>query len=235
MSKKQDITIKKNMTKDEWKDFILNNCINANGKWNGARLCEKWLSDRGVYEDIMGLYTDASCLHEVVYRILNNIDERPVCRACGNVINYSKQHGFPRFCSKKCVNSDPEVLEKNRKAVSKALTEKYSDPVQKEITNKKRAKTLTGDENGCSSPFGLKEVQKKIKETTMERYGVDNVFRLSEFHRTKEQMWEYASNIWKSRGIDITYDDEFAYVHNACPIHGTVKIPTKLLHINNLK
>lgn len=205
------------------------NCVKfETGKMIGARCSEAGLRKYGIYNALCELYQEASCIHEMLYCLRNGIMKRPVCKACGKSVGYSKQFGFATFCSRSCSNNDPEVLAKNKAGVSKALKQAYAERGNE--INRKRAKSLTGDENGTCTPFGVKKWQDKAKATILERYGVDNVFRLKEFHETKEQYWERCRKLWLSRGIDITYEDGYATVHNACPKHPEIKIPTQLLH-----
>lgn len=205
------------------------NCrTNDGSKWAGTKFKKEYLEKLGIYDELMNLYPDSSCLHETLYRLENNIDVRPVCKICGKPVNYRKLLRFTTYCSRACSNLDPEVLAKNKAGVSKALKKAYAE--RGDEINRKRAKTLTGDENGTCTPFGVKKWQEKAKATIMERYGVDNVFRLKEKRMSCERWRERCRQLWASRGIDVEYVGDQAIVHNACEKHPDITLPIKALH-----
>ena len=173
---------------------------------------------------------------EIIYRLFNHIDgETPKCKTCGKTIKFYDGH-YATFCSKKCSNNDPEVLAKNSAGVTRGLKKAYAE--RKEEIQAKRAKTMNeryGEDTKSGSPFELKCVQDKNKQTILKKYGVDNVFRLRKFRgdgslrqRTK---WK---QVWKERGLDVDYEGDMIIVHNACPIHGDVEILSSHFH-NRIK
>lgn len=162
------------ITKETVKDFFYNK---ETGKIYSGRMVESYLIKHNIpIDEIKNYYTDSESFKESVYRIVFDIDVRPVCKTCGKKLEFN--HGFKTFCSRACSNKDPEVLAKNKAGVSHALKKAYEE--RGDEIKAKRAKSLR-DESGSGSPFALKKVQNKIKETNLERYGVDNVFRLKEF------------------------------------------------------
>lgn len=217
------------MDKTTLYNILKENCRTADGsKWAGAKFKKEYLEKLGIYDALMNLYPDSSCLHETLYRLENNIDVRPICKMCGAPVQYRKLLRFTTYCSRACSNHDPEVLAKNKAGVSKALKKAYAE--RGDEINRKRAKTLTGDENGSCTPFGVKKWQEKGKQTLLERYGVDNVLKLKENRITKERYRELMKAKWASRGIDLDYEDGWATVHNACLKHPEIRIETGLLH-----
>lgn len=149
------------------------NCVKfETGKMIGARCSEAGLRKYGIYNALCELYQEASCIHEMLYCLRNGIMKRPVCKVCGKSVGYSKQFGFATFCSRSCSNNDPEVLAKNKAGVSKALKQAYAERGNE--INRKRAKSLTGDENGTCTPFSGKIRRKLLflKDTVLIMYSV---------------------------------------------------------------
>lgn len=104
------------------KDYILTYlCFPGTTEMIAQRLLTNVLIKYNLLETLEHYYTDSSCIHETVYRIINDIDVRPVCKECGGPVSYSKQYHFAGFCSKKCQNSNTEMRQINSQAVSKAL------------------------------------------------------------------------------------------------------------------
>lgn len=100
--------------------------IAPEGKLIPQRCVIRLLKKKNWYDYLKNLYPnltypegDVKFIREVLYRLINNIDELPKCRTCGKTLHFSNDK-FPIFCSKKCSNADPEVLERNRESVRKA-------------------------------------------------------------------------------------------------------------------
>lgn len=97
-------------------------------------------------------YPDSDSLQETMYRIINHIEKRPVCKSCGGRLKFNiDKKQFPSFCSAYCSNND-----ENKKALIK-----------------KTKKELYGDENYNNF--------EKNKQTCFERYGVTSFTKTNEF------------------------------------------------------
>lgn len=89
-----------------------------------------------------------------LYMFYNNIDHWPVC-TCGKLLEYrSPKLGFRKFCSIKCATNDKGVQEKSK---------------QTQVTKY----------GGVG--YASKELSNKSKQTTKERYGVDNAMQCEDF------------------------------------------------------
>lgn len=214
------------MTNSEIKTYIFENLINKEThKIISSRANKSWLEKRGMYNIISSYYSDSESLKETIYRIIHDINIRPTCKMCGRPVKFASE--FSKYCSPKCRNTDPEIIAKNSASVSKSLKAAYLE--RGEEIKKKRAATLkTNYGIETPSPFAIKEIQDKIKSTNIERYGVDNVFRLSE-NRSNREFWQnYSIEYQKKLGYDIeyVYDPEIKNykikVKNCCKIHGDV-------------
>lgn len=206
---------------------------NGTGKILSSRCIKRVLKKYNYYDYIINRYTDNSTdtLSEPIYRIVHGIDIRPTCKVCGNPIEF-KNHRYSTYCSKKCVNSDPEVLAKNSANVTKSLKKAYAE--RGDSIKAKRAETLkhnfgestvSGISAG-SSPFAYKKVQEIAKSVVTEQYGVDNVFKLPEFHINAKSISRIESvKLWKERGLDIEYTDhDTIIIKNGCNIHGDIEM-----------
>lgn len=189
------------------------------GKLINQRCRKEYLEKRGFnVQDILNMYDGSESLDEALYRVVYNITKRPTCKVCGKPLSYTKTNKFVTFCSAACSTHDPDVLAKNKAGVSKALKKAYEE--RGDEIKAKRAATL-GNESG--SPFENKDVQEKIKQTTLERYGVDNVFRLEQFRGNNQtQMRKRSIKLWKERGYDIEYQDDNVIIKNGCKTHGDI-------------
>lgn len=123
-----------------------------------------------------------------------NISEPPKCY-CGNDLeflsklkNITPYGGWRTYCSKKCVYNSPEVKEKRKKTtLEKYGVESFSHiqerihrtDEQKKSANIKRQQTHM-KKYGVDHYSKTTEYLEKRKNTNLERYGVENTYRLSE-------------------------------------------------------
>lgn len=124
--------------------------------------CRKaFLKRKGFYSYLESLYSNITneessplFLKEILYRLVNHIDEVPRCKMCNSPLRFNGKK-FPTYCSKKCSNSDPEVIQKNKEGVSR--TQKLNYQLYGDSIKAKRMKTLKElynlDSSTCS-PFG---------------------------------------------------------------------------------
>lgn len=89
-------------------------------------------------------------LSEKVYCITHSITSKPTCKHCGNPVKFvSFGEGYREYCSLSC--------------------RAFGTTKSRQETNIKKY--------GVAHPAQNPDVQRKMKETTLERHGVDNVFR----------------------------------------------------------
>lgn len=221
------------MSKDELKEYILNVLMNDNGKFLPQRTSPKYLKNHNMYDIITSYYDDSDSIIETLYRIINDIDTKPKCVICGKTLKFSNGR-FPKHCSAACTSKDPEILKQNAESVSKALKNVYKE--RGDEVKAKRAKTLKErfGIDSCS-PFASKDVQNKVKQTIIDRFGVDNIFRLKEYRSNGEYFRNKSVEYQKTLGYDIEYViDEFGnsniMVKNGCPIHGDIIVPAGMFN-----
>ena len=149
-----------------------------------------------VWEYINNRYDDSESFNESLYRIMYDIDIKPVCVICGNKVPYqSLQLGYKKTCSKECEHihrhnisaqiskiNTPEVRQKIKNTLYKkygSYTTFGSDIIRNKIQQTNLQKY------GSISPFGSKDIQQKLKETKIERYGDENYNNREKCAQTK--------------------------------------------------
>lgn len=220
---------KKELTKEN----ILKYFCKEDGTLIGARCTEKYFKDHGWLEAIQSYYVDSLSTYETLYRILNDISVRPICKICGKPVKFNKSRGFAKWCSPKCRNNDPEILAKNKIGVSKGQKEAYKE--RGDEIKAKRASTLKEKYNinsNSSSPFAVTKFQDKAKQTIFDKYGVTNTLKLSENHqKSLFTLRQKSIELQKKYGYDIEYlKNGNILVHNGCKIHGDIEISPGLFN-----
>lgn len=215
------------------KEDVINNLIKDNGIIIKSRLTKQYLKTHNYYDFLINYYKDSDSVKETIYRIINNIDVRPTCKECGGRVKFNRGL-FSTFCCPKCRNNNEDVKLKNKTGVSKSLKKAYEE--RGEIIKQKRNETLKekyGED--VSSPFGITKIKEKIKETTLQKYGVDNVLKLPKFRKTLETSQRLSIKLQKRYGYAIEYilNKEGEYdikVKNGCKIHGDIIINASLFN-----
>lgn len=215
------------------KDFIVQHFLNSQHKIIAQRCLKKYLIKYNLYNDLINYYNDSDSIHETIYRIIYNIDNKPICKMCGKPVKFTNGE-FPTYCCPKCRNNDPDVIAKNKAGVSKSLKEAYQIRGN-EIKNKRKQTLKERYGVEVNTPFGIKEVQDKIKITNIARYGVENVFSLNE-NRSNRQYWQaHSVELQKEYGYDIEYiidenNETKILVKNGCIKHGNITISLGLFN-----
>ena len=209
-----------------FKDYIRKYVFSESGRYRPNWVAPEKIKERlpEVYEVLRTFYSDSESIVETIYRIVHDIEVRPTCKVCGGHLKFNNM-SFPRYCSRKCSNADPEVLEKIRNSCSNSLRKAYRERGNE--IRKKRSQSLKehyGEES--ISPYGIKSIQNKIKETIKERYGVENVLTIKEHQeKAKQRTIEVWKDHWKKLGYDIEYlPNEKVLVRNGCKVHGDIII-----------
>lgn len=102
---------------------------------------------------------------ESVYCYLNDMGSPPKCPVCGNGASYkSFIKGYGTYCSTRCANKDNAA---DQSATKKAWSDKHIADIVDKRCNTNLAKY------GVSNPAQLEEIKQKIKETCLDRYGVE--------------------------------------------------------------
>lgn len=123
---------------------------------NGPQLKEKYFEIHypEFHKYIINNYSDPISFQEKLYIYYNNIRSIPVCKICGGKVKFiNAKDGYRIYCSRKCMNSDPDKIE----SVKQTNNIKY----------------------GGNAPICSDEIKQKIQNTIIDKYGVDNIMKLS--------------------------------------------------------
>jgi hypothetical protein len=169
------------MDKQQLKQFILENNVISYGK---KQIYVKPTKLKNVMSFI-DLYTK-NCredISEKVYWILNNIDDYPKCKNCGNIFK-SRFHGFKhgykdiKYCSQICVNTCEEY--KSNKMSQNLQRIGYEHVSQNpEFKNNIIQNNLI--KYGKEHYFQTIEFKQKNHDTFIEKYNCSNAMHVPEF------------------------------------------------------
>lgn len=129
---------------------------------------------------ILSRYNDSSSFNESLDRILNNIEKHPVCKYCGEPVEYiGKKELFRKYCSNKCKDADANLVERHKVGCLR----KYGvDNISKVDEIKEKKKQTHIKHYGTENNFGLESV----KQTIINKYGIDNISKLDEIKENKK-------------------------------------------------
>ena len=120
-------------------------------------------------------YNDSKSLKETLYRILYNIEVRPVCKSCGNDVEFIGKSGrlFRDYCCNSCSANSKETINKKKETQLKNWGTKNcydSEKYQQHLLETRGAKYI----------YDLPEVKEKRKQTLINKFGTDKITSLKE-------------------------------------------------------
>lgn len=139
------------------------------------------IKNESVSNKIREIYLYNDSIKESVYRLINDIDHSVLCK-CGNICRFiDNNRGYAFFCGdRKC----KFLNEQRKESIKNTFNEKYGMHPMKTDDSKNKLKntmlnkyghdnimTYFSKNNMVKSPFSLKIVQEKIKNTFYEKYG----------------------------------------------------------------
>ncbi len=162
---------------------------------------------KDIYDKILLYYDDSTSLTEAVYRIINNLDERPKCPVCGKKLKfYGFSTGFAKSCSIRCAQYNIETQQKIKETCLKRYGETNAMK-NKQIYNK--AKNTIIKKYGVDNVSKSDIIKQKKVETCLNNYGVKYALHLpdvkekaSKNSHTKEVRDKAKNTIIKKYGVD---------------------------------
>ena len=106
---------------------------------------------------------------EKLYWYYNNITTIPVCHNCGKPVKFINSNiGYAQYCCKACSNKDIAKIEKTKQI----CIEKYGGiaPICSEIVKSKMKDTML-DKYGVENCQQNKDISNKTKQTIINKYG----------------------------------------------------------------
>ena len=159
--------------------FLLDNWhfnkLNVSKYKTARRLKNKY---QNIVQYIENRYNDSESFKETIYRMFNNIEIRPVCKTCGNKVDFIGKGNviFRKYCSNSCSAISEET--KQRKQESDKLKHGgklgWNICTEQKIQNRKK----TFIERYGSTSYNNSE---KRKQTCLDKYGVSNIMFVKEF------------------------------------------------------
>lgn len=163
---------------EEIKKIILTKTGNINSKRNYA-----WLVNNGhgdLYDNIMSTFSEYSDFRNKVLAILNGDYCR--CATCNNIMKFHYNKTKIQYCSPSCGNNSHK--KKSGRKISKEEKDK------RKSTSMKRY----GAECFLASEYG----KSRIKNTLIEKYGVNNSYKIPEIYNKR-----YSESTTQSRAASI--------------------------------
>jgi len=169
---------------------------------SGRMYVEKYVKNNyaEIYEDVITFCEEKLNdlpFKEKVYHYVNNLSDKNYCNNpnCNELVKFKNSTiGYYKYCSNKCISSDPDVKKiKEEKSYKKYGTkapgmnneikekmiktnqQKYgsNSPLQN-INIQNKSKDTLFKNFGVDNPLKSKEILDKVKITLIDRYGVDN-------------------------------------------------------------
>ena len=148
-------------------NYIINFFNNFNKRFRWDRLQYKY---KDIFSYLINRYNDSDSPKESYYRILNNLENRPVCKICGNKVKFNIRNGkFDNTCSKECTNKLRWKKIKQFNIQYYGVENYYSSNKFKENQKQKNL-----EKYNVEYTFQRTDIREKIKQTCLERYGVEN-------------------------------------------------------------
>lgn len=149
--------------------------IKENGKVRKFSTIKKLINENNeLNEYLKKRFNDSLSIKETVYRIIDNIENAPVC-ICGKKLFFNdKTNKFPQYCCTKCNNSDPNKIKK----VKQTKLEKYGD---ENYNNMEKQKSTLLEKYGQDCFMKTEEWKNKTIKTNKEKYGVEWALQNKEY------------------------------------------------------
>ena len=186
------------MTLEEIKRTLLDKEIYV--KYKKGYKVHPSLKRRGItledaIKEIPNLYEEAKnfpSLEEMLYRAMNDVEKTPLCPYCNAPSKFKYPKGYLATCgNRKCSHRlqmdtkrtlNPEDPFNTRK-MKETLSKRTEEDKQKII---EKRKNTTLERYGVENVIQNKEINHKAKETILERYGVENVSQSKEIKQKRE-------------------------------------------------
>lgn len=188
--KPQDTETYREYTIDELKEMFINDkggSISVRFKWSYVKTIPGLYKFLTTYFDDINVDTDTP--GEILYRIFNNITEKPKCIICGNPLPfYNMSCGYRKYCTVECRNSDKaqELIDKVRVETNKKIWGVAYTSMNDEVRDKQKE---TASKNRAEK---LKNMPPKIKPPKKERVYIPYV---EQKNRTEEEFYDEYNRI----------------------------------------
>ena len=112
---------------------------------------------------------------QIVWHLLNNINEVPICLECSNDVKWYKKKYFS-YCSLKCSTNSEKIKNKIKQTNLKRYD--VENPSQSEQIKEKQRNTNL-EKYGVENSAQFKNFKEKQRNTNLEKYGVENPMKIN--------------------------------------------------------
>jgi hypothetical protein len=152
---------------------LLNNSIQLQSTANEL-FAKRTILDEHVIEfiDITSFLSETATPHQRLWHVINDTIDVPTCTRCGKLSTkfVKSLKSYSEWCSAKCMGTDPAILLKK----SQTNQAKYGGHPMHNETIRETRNAATMEKYGVDNVFKSLEIKEKIKQRNLEKYGVDN-------------------------------------------------------------
>ena len=152
-----------NIIRNYMNNYKSKNCITSIFKRRLIKL--KLLSNY-----INNRFKDSESWTETIWRIRNNVINKPCCKECGKILKFP----FKTYCSRKCRSNNKDVIKKTKETNLEKYGNEYNI-IRKDVINKTQEKRK----------LKMNNIVKKIKLTKFEKYGDEHYNNKEKNKQTK--------------------------------------------------
>ncbi len=160
------------------KTWIKENLINSRGRIN-TRKFKKIINDKHCQKiiNLTSHLKESVNPSERIYCVLNSIIAYRKCKICdNNVFSFiDSSKGYREYCSVKCMNYDPDIIDKFHATNLKKYGVNHPCKLKKIIENRKKTCLK---KYGFQNAMQCKDVVNNLRKAMISKYGVDNSFKL---------------------------------------------------------
>lgn len=138
---------------------------------------------------LINRFPDSSGTNETVFRVMHNIEDRPVCKTCGGKVSPVKfeKYRFNTYCCNRCAQSDPDIIKKKEQTTIEHFGVKYGTQCE-EVQQKRRNTCIK--KYGADNPMRSEEFRTKMADRHAKKYGVQYTFQREEVKEKSRHTWQ---------------------------------------------
>ena len=122
---------------------------------------------------------------QLLYNYKKNITKTQKCKICNNAVKFNSfMNGYNKYCSKKCVMSDSNIIKKRNNKSKLTKLRKYND---KNYNNMEKTKSTNIKKYGVEYFTQTKEFKEKTKQTNLEKYHTEYFTQTEKFREKLKQ------------------------------------------------
>jgi len=164
-------------------------------KYKTSRRLKNKLQNIVLY--VENRFPDSLSFKETIYRMNNKIEKRPVCKKCGNPVDFVGKANiiFKQYCSLSCSNSSPESIKKKQESDRAKNNGKLGWNKSSEEKINHRKETLISKYGDWKT--ACKAIEQKRLSGVMKKYGTDNIMLVPEIQmkRNTTLISKYHDNV----------------------------------------